>query len=214
MPKTQSKDPIRVSTPVGRLINQSFFEKDVYVDEKGREADPSYKFELVVDEDEALVAFENEIVRAAVEEWGEGAEQEYEEGKIKSPISSGDTKADEREKKGKSGDAYRGKLVIRGHTLFNKHGENAAGGVYVCDEKAEEVDFANRKIVYRGCHGKANVTISTYNIDGRGVTLYLNGFQVIESLEGEHLQGTDPASLFSPMMGEGSENKGRTRRRG
>lgn len=206
----KDKEPVRLMTPTGRLVNNSLFEKDIYKDEKGREADPSYKMEMVFDIDEEFEAFEAEIVAAAVDEWGAGAEDDYWEGKMQTPISDGDVKAAEREEKGKNGDAYKGKLVVRAHTIFNRNGEDAPGGVYVCNAQAEELDFAERGAVYNGCHGKASVQVSTYDIKGRGVTLYLNGFQFVE--DGERLRGADPSTLFSPMMGKGSQSKGRRSR--
>lgn len=203
-------DPIYGCTPVGRVINHSLFEKDVYKDAKGREADPSYKIELAIDTEEELADLEDLITDACIAEWGASAEDDYWNGHIKSPIRDGDEMADDREKRGKRGDAYRGKFVIRAHSIFNLHGEDAPGGVYVCDENAEPLGFANRDKIYRGCYGQVAVTVSPYTMDGRrGVTLYLNGFQFVK--DGDRLTG-DRSSLFSPMMAPGSESKGRRKR--
>ncbi len=208
---SKSKEPVRLSTPVGRVINQSLFEKDVYTDPKGREGVPSYKIELAFDEGDALAEFENVLVEAAVAEWGaEAADDYWENGKIRSPILNGDELAAKREAKGKEGDAYKGKFIIRAHTIFNAQGMDAPGGIYVCDANAVSLDFADRGKIYNGCHGLVSVTISCYDIDGRGVSLYLNGFQFVK--DGDPLRSSDPSSLFSPMMGAGSESKGRRRR--
>lgn len=203
----------KVQTPVMRLLNHSLFEKDVYKDEKGREGTPCYKVELVYEGDpssEEWEAFEAAIVAAAVEEWGDGAEDDYWDDKLRTPILDGDTLADDREARGKKGDAYRGTLVVRASTQFNRHGENGPGGVYACDENAEEVGFSERDKFYRGCYVVANVTPSAYKVQERGVTLYLNGVQFIK--DGERIQGSDPSGLFSPMMGKDSGGKGRKAR--
>lgn len=206
------KEPVRLMTPVGRIINHSLFEKDVFVDERGREAVPSYKIEMVFDPAE-LEEFENAIVAAAVDFFGAGAEDDYDQGRLHSPVLDGDALATARVVRGKSGEAYEGLLAIRAKTIFNRDGDDAPGGVYVCGSDAKELDFAERGKVYNGCHGMASVTVNPYpGIAGGqpGVSLYLNGFQLVK--DGERLRGSDPSSLFSPMMGKGSEGKGRKSR--
>lgn len=207
------KEVARLNTPVGRLINSALWEKDVYTTERGQEATPKYKVELAFDETDEFAAFEDAVVAAAIDFFGDDAEEDYNEGRVRSPILVGDDLAEEREKKGKSGDAYRGKLVIRASTIYNRNGEDAPGGVYVCGPDAKELDFAERGKVYNGCHGIASVTLNPHpGIAGGlpGVSLYLNGFQKVE--DGDPLRGVDPSTLFSPMMGEDSEKKGRRAR--
>ncbi len=211
MATKDKKEAVRLMTPVGRLINSSLHETDVYTDARGREAVPSYKVELAFEPDD-VVEFEAQLASAAVAEWGEGAEDEYWDGDIRSPIQDGDEKAAEREKNDKNGDAYKGMLVLRSHTIFNRNGEDGPGGVYTCGEDAKELDFAERSKIYNGSYGMASVTVQPYKIDGkRGLTLYLNGFQFVK--DGERLRGADPSSLFSPMMSKGSsDGKGRKAR--
>ena len=202
----------RLTTPIGRLVNGSLFEKDAYKDERGHEATPSYKIEMAFDEVD-IEALENAVVEAAIAEWGAGAEQDYEDGIIRSPILEGDDLAKKRQEKGKSGDAYEGKVVVRASTIYNRHGEDAPGGVYVCDENAKELDFAERGKIYNGCHGIAALAPQAYSIDGRkGVTFYLQGFQFVK--DGDPLRGVDPSSLFTATVSAASEGKGRRRRGG
>ncbi len=211
---TDKKELVRLMMPVGRLINHSLFEKDVYTDERGREATPSYKVEQAYDEG-ALDEFEDAIIQAAIEFFGADAEADYDAGRLRSPILFGDDLAEERARKGKNGEAYEGMMVVRAKTIFNRDGVDAPGGIYVCNAAAEELDFAERRTVYNGSYGKASVTVNPYKgIAGGqpGIGLYLNGFQFIK--DGERLRGSDPSSLFSPMMGEKSENKGRRARKG
>lgn len=207
--------PDSVMTPEGRLVNGSLFEKDTYKDEKGREAIPSYKIEMAFDDGDAISDIEDVIVATAVETWGERAEDMYENGDIRSPLLDGDAMAQKREKRGKPGDAYAGKVIIRAHTIYNKHGEDAPGGVYVADENAEELAFDKRGKVYNGSYGVAVVQASTFEIDGKkGVSLYLNGYQFVK--DGEPLRGSGVAAMFQPLSkpDAGSEKKGRRRRSG
>lgn len=204
---------ITAMSPEGRLINGSLFEKDVFKHEKGGEGKPEYKAEMAFDDNDELAEFEDKAIEAAVQEWGGQAEEWYENGTITSPFKDGDAIADRREANGKPGDAYRGKLILRAHTQFNRNGDDAPGGVYVCNEQAEELQIAQRGEIYNGCLGKIAVTFGTNIVNGqRFVTAYLNGFQ--KTGEGERLRGSDPSSLFKPMMGKGSESKGRRSRRG
>lgn len=208
----QKKEAVRLLSPVGRLINNSLFEKDVYKDERGKEAaEPSYKVELAFDDTGEFKAFEDQIVAVATAEWGDGAADQYFEGVIRAPIQDGNDLAKKREAKGKKGDAYAGKLVLRASSIFNREGNNAAGGVNVCGPDAKALDFAERGRVYNGCYGKVSVTVQPYLIDGRkGIKLYLNGFQLVK--DGDRIRGIDLSNMFSPMMGTASEDKGRKRR--
>lgn len=203
-----NKEKITLMTPLGRLINSSLFEKDSYKDEHVREGTPNYKLEMAFDFTDEFKAFEQQIVAAVVAEWGAGAEEEYWDGGVKTAVLDGNVLAKERAERGKPGDVYADKVVVRAHTIFNRNGEDAAGGVYVCDENAKELDFAGRGKIYNGCHGHASTSVRTYKIDGkRGVTLYLNGFQFVK--DGDRIRGGDPSSLFKPMIGDGGEAKGR-----
>lgn len=206
-------EKVRIVTPVGRLINNALWEKDAYKDEKGREGKAQYKVEMAFTWEE-IKELEDAMVAACVETWGDGAEDMYfEQGSIRSAIHDGDELAAEREKKGKKGDAYRGLAIMRAGTIYNANGDDAPGGVYVADENAEPLDFANRGKVYNGCYGIAVVEPSTSQIDGvKRVSLYLQGFQFAR--DGERLRGDNVSSLFKPMGAESEgESKGRRARR-
>ncbi len=208
-----NQEKVTILTPVGRLINHSLWEKDTFVDSRGHEAVPSYKVELAFEPDD-LNDFEDAVVAAAVAMWGEEAEANYDDNKIKSPIIEGDKLADERESRGKIGDAYRGKLIMRAKTIFNRDGNDSPGGVYVCGPDEKELDFSEHGKVYNGCYGRVSVMLNAYEgIAGGqdGVSLYLGGFQ-LSGQEGERLRSNEPSSLFSPLMGEGSTGKGRRAR--
>lgn len=207
MAKAKKDEKVKIMSPVGRLINGSLFEKDVYTDAKGREGTPAYKAEMAFDEGD-VEELEDAAVEVAIEEWGDDAEDEFFDGDIHFLIE-GDELAKKRERDGKQGDAYKGKLILRTSTIFNANGDDAPGGVYVCDEDAEAIDFSDRGKIYNGCYGKVSVTLEPYEIRGdRGVKAYLNGFQFVR--DGERLRSSDPSQLFKPTAK--SEGKGRRRR--
>lgn len=213
----------QVVTPEGRLINHALFEKDAYKDPStGAESKPRYKAEMAFDPAD-VEDLENAIVDAAVEEWGDKAEAEYDNGQIDSPIIDGDAIAKDRESRGKKGDAYKGKLVVRASTQFNKDGADAPGGVFVAGMDGEELPFTERNKVYNGCMGRLAVIPKAYSIPGRtgqpprrGITLYLTGFMLTG--EGERLASGSPAAgAFKPLAKQGGaadSGGGRRRRKG
>jgi len=207
--------------PEGRLINEGLFEKEAFkADKSGMPGTPQYKVEIAFDP--ALVegegTIEDHLYNAAIEEWGDTAGEEFVNGDIILPYISGDRLAKARAEKGKPGDAYEGKTVIRANTQFNKFGQNAPGGVQVFDEDVKEVTAVNRNEIYQGCYGIAGVTIGTY-LDNRGnkaMKFYLNAFQ--KTKDGEKLvTNADHSTLFKPMGKSGEVEgvpAGRRRRRG
>ncbi len=202
-----------IKTPEGRLINSALWEKETFKDEKGKEGKPLYSIEMAFDPD-AINELEDAIVQAAVDEWGEGAEQDYDDGKIHSPILEGDKLAQGRVERGKGGEAYEGMVVIRARTQFNANGEDAPGGLYVAGADATKLDFTERGTVYNGSYGIAVVTLNAHpGIGGgiKGVNLYLQGYQFTR--DGDPLRGANVGAMFEPMTAE-SETKGRKRRRG
>ena len=204
-----------VLLPEGRLINESLFVKNAYTDPvTSKEGVPYYKVELTFDEDD-LQEFEEKLVEAAVEKWGKNAEDEYYDGDIVTPLLQGDKLAKKREDKGKEGEAYKGKIVIRAKTIFNSYGDDAPGGISVYDEDVSEVSAANKSVVYPGCYGKAAVVISTY-LDNRGdkaLTCYLNAFQ--KTKDGERLVAAmDHSTLFKPVGRKPGEKSKKRKRKG
>jgi len=200
--------------PEGRVINCSLFEKDAYEDAKGNKGTPSYKIEMAYDPDD-LIPAEDQIVDYAISLWGPSAEDQYNDNVIKSPIIDGDKLAAKREKKGKAGDAYKGKDVIRANTQFNLHGQNAPGGVYVCGPDAGQIEAVNQSKVYNGCYGIMAGTVKEYedNDGNKALKIYLSGFQ--KTKDGERLaSGTDFSKVFQPVAGAASSEGGGRRRRG
>ena len=199
--------------PEGRVINCALFEKDTYVDAKGNAAKPSYKIEVVFDpaDVEGEGTFEDKLIDAAVEKWGDGAERDFLDGKIRSPFLDGDKLAAKREKNDKPGDAYKDKLAIRPHTLFNRDGRDGPGGIAVWDEALEAIEPLNGDAqVYPGMYGNVAVTIDSYeDRDGDPcLMLYLVAFQ--KTRDGEKLMTPrDTSKLFEPV----GRKKGETTRK-
>jgi hypothetical protein len=121
MSEDQEYESKAFALPEGRLINSSLFEKDTYTDERGNVSKPAYKVELAFDPAD-LEEVEGMLIAAAEEEWGEMSDEEIDN--LIWPLLDGAKLQEKREKKGKSGDVYEGKLVIRANTIYNGHGED------------------------------------------------------------------------------------------
>lgn len=211
---SEKKEVDRILTPEGRLINHSLFTKDQFNDD----AVPSYKLEMAFEPDD-INDLENALAAAAVEKWGAGADTDYDNGKIISPILDGDKLAKRREEKGKPGDAYKGKLIIRSHTKFNKHGADGPGGIAVFGVNGEEMEAVQSNDLYNGCYGRALVTIGTYTDSRSGdnaLMFYLSGFQKMRD-DDPLVSAVDYSKVFKPVGRDtsgGDEGGGRRRRAG
>ena len=215
------------ATPEGRLINNSLFERDIFKDARGNEGKPRYNVELAFDPDQVQgeaeagkpLTLEDQLFNYAEDKWGEGAGQDFLDGKIRSPLLSGDRQAEKREKRGKPGDAYKGKIIVRAHTLFNKHGEEAPGGIQIWDEDiAQMEDVDAKEKCYNGSYGAARLSIGDYedtdaDDEARNCLMfYLSSYQYRG--EGERLVSPqDTSDAFEPVgRKKGEASKRRTRK--
>lgn len=205
------KEQKRILTPVGRLINESLFEKDQF----NEDATASYKIELAFGWDD-VEALEIELAAKAVEKWGAGADQDYFDEKIISPLIDGNKLAARREEKGKPGDAYKDMAVLRAHTIYNKFGQSGPGGIFVYAPDVSEIGAANRQEIYPGCYGQAAISIGTYDDSRSGdhaLMFYLNAFQ--KTKDGERLvTATDYSEVFKAVGREEGSGPSRRRQRG
>lgn len=201
--------------PEGMVINSSLFVKDKY----NEQSVANYKIELAIVDGEEMIELENKLFDFAVDYWGAGADEDPD---LRLPIKNGDKMAAARERKGKEGDAYKSKLVIRANTTFNLHGDDDAGGIQVLDENADAMLPARKSEIFNGCSGIAAVTISAYtaterdkdgdNVEIRGLKFYLAAFQKTKG--GERLGGSsDRSNLFKPVGRERSSSGEPSRRR-
>lgn len=188
--------------PEGRLINHALFEKDVYVNPRGKEGKPLYKVEIALEPDSVTGqdTFEDALINAACDEWGDTAEDLFLDGTIKTCFKSGDKMAAAREAGGKGGDAYKGKLVLRANTQYNKHGQDAPGGIAVFAPDKSDISIANAQEIYPGCYVQIAVSINPY-IDDDGdkrLSCYLCAVQ--KTRDGEKLiTQRDLSTLFKPV---------------
>lgn len=229
MAKTETKATVPVfMLPEMRVINAALFERDAYTSERGgAPGAPKYKIELAGDVADLTGegTIEDRLADAIAAEFGDKiADKWLAEWHLRRdmvcPFLDGNEMAAAREAKGKPGDAYKGKLVIRSDTTFNFEGKVAAGGIKVYGPDAELIGPANQSAIYNGCYGIAAVTISTYPDYPRkgdfGAKFYLVAFQ--KTRDGEVLKGADnTAALFKPVAGAASgagAEGGRRRRAG
>ena len=211
---SDKKEVERILTPEGRLINSSLFVKDQYNDK----AVPGYKLELAFEPDD-VQDLENKLAAFAVDQWGAGAEDDYWNNEIISPVKVGDVYAKKREAAGKPFDAYVGKMIIRPHTIYNRHGVDGPGGTTVYGPDGNELEVLQSNEIYNGCYGRAVVTIGKPYVDSESgknaLTLYLSGFQ--KTKDGDPLvSAADFSQVFKPVGRDTSaaEGEGRRRRKG
>jgi len=217
---TENSTPTKILLPEGRLINSALFAKDTYVNPNNpkAEATPQYKVELAFDAAQIVGegTVEDALIDAVCERWGDSMEDDWVNDKnILKPYISGDRLAADREARNKPGDAYKGKIVIRPNTIFNKHGADGPGGIQVFGPDTSKIEAANQDELYPGCYGIAAVTLGTYT-DPRtgnpGVKFYLSAFQ--KTRDGERLFSVQEHSgLFKPIGREATGGEGGTTRR-
>lgn len=217
---SEDKVTFEVTTPMGRLINFSLFERDQY----DKEAKLKYNIELAFDPDQVYgegteeePSVEDVLYAAAEHYWGEGAGQRFLDGDIRSPLLIGDNMKAKRDAKGKPGDAYEGKIVIRAGTIFNKDGFAGPGGIDVWDEELKAIAAVAQAKVYRGSYGAASLVVDNYtDTDPRTdeeilcLMFYLKAYQFLE--DGERLVlMADTAGAFKAV---GRAKTGRSKRAG
>jgi hypothetical protein len=208
MAKTEVKEAKKIIVfPEGRLIHHSLFVMDQY-DEKST---PSYKVEVAfepkailgpVESEDSPPTIEEEVVAALVEAFGPDAEAAYDAGKVVRGWIDGDFLARKREAKDKPGDAYKGKLVVRSNTYFNRDSvKGGAGGIAVHAPDNNYITAANQSDIYQGCYGLLAATIDTYIDEKTGqyaIKFYLKAFQ--KTRDGEKLVSPqDTSKLFKPV---------------
>lgn len=198
--------------PEGRLINHSLFERDAYQGEKGAPGKPMYKIEMRFDPAQVTGEgmIEDDLADAIAAYYGDAAADAWlndtaRTGAYINPLLIGDRLAANREAKGKAGDAYKGGIVIRANTSFNKDGVEGPGGLAVYGPDTAPISALEQHLIYPGCYGIPAVTISAYGPkDGsrgdKGVKFYLKAFQ--KTRDGAKLvTAADHSTLFKPVGG-------------
>lgn len=209
------KEPKKQFTlPEGRMINGSLFDRDAFNEKDA----PAYKIEVAIDPklltDEFIDEILEEVAKQHKMDFDEIADM-YDSGDLKSPFLDGDKMASKRERKGKPGDAYKGKIVIRAKTIYDREGSpETNNGVMTYDEEVNEVKkVGGEGVFYNGCEVTAAVTVNAYetNEGELAFSFYLVAVQKIA--DGEKLTSpADHSNLFKPV-GRDKAGAGATRRR-
>jgi hypothetical protein len=205
-----AKEVKRFATPEGRLFYGHVFERNIYVDEKGREGDPTYSATIGVDPTEAAELIDAALL-LATENFGKDVQLDIDGGTIKTPFKWGDAEASRREARGKEGGATKGLLLIKATTQYNASGDMAAGGIQVFDENALPITIEQKDTVYNGSYGVIVLTMSAYTVSGtQGIKFYLSAYQ--KTKDGERLGGGDVKALLKPGRAAATANVAPIRR--
>lgn len=204
MATVKKKEKVIYSLPEAHVINQSLFERDVFIDPlTQKEGKPAYKIEVAFDPNDLLKegGFADDCANFSADTWGDPWFDKFFKGEVVGPWREGDKLAARREEKGKEGSAYKGKLVLRADTQYNLHGQDGPGGVQVWDEDVKPITVVNSAaLIYPGMYGRVGVTLHAY-IDNRGdkcLKCYLEAFQ--RTRDGEKLVSSkDTSTLFKPV---------------
>lgn len=211
-------EAIEIATPEGRLINGHLFVKSAYTDPRTQKpGTPYYTLEMAFDPKDIYNSKDPDalesIVAAAIEEkWGEQVWDDYD---VRMPFLEGDDLKKRRERKGKEGEAYGGKTVIRAKTIYNKDGEDDVGGIEVYDEAVQPIAAAQKGQIYNGCMGIAVLSINLYedNAGNPAAGFYLKAFQ--KTGDGERLRShSDRSGMFKPIKTTGKRPARRVRGEG
>ncbi len=208
---SDKKEQIKVTTPEGRVIHANVFKRDKFDDA----AEPFYNIEMAFSPSDLSGDdndFENALFDFMCDNWEDG-EAAFNDGNFRDPRLDGDKLQKKREAKGKDGEAYAGKLILRAKTKFNKDGDDAEGGLAVHNPDTTLMSFDDSREIYGGMFGHIAVTFYGWEQDlpdgetRHAVSLYLVALQ--KTREGERLATQqDTASNFSAVA-----EKGGTRRR-
>jgi hypothetical protein len=206
-----SQNSFKETLPEGRVINCSLFERESYTSPDGKKGEPSYKIEIAFAPG-VLDDFEDRIVdEIVIPEWGVSAEKDYADDKIQVLLLNGDDLAEEREKKGKAGSAYKGLTVLRASTKFNCLGQDAPGGIEVYGPDVALISVGEQSQVYQGCYGRVLIEAKPYDVNRqKGVKFYLCAFQ--KTRDGDRLMA-DRAGAFSPVSAPEESSRAPRRRR-
>jgi hypothetical protein len=222
-PKAEKSEKFTITFPdTGRLINHSLFVLDAYQGKSGKPGKPAYRAEVAFDMDKAFDAVIEKMYDFADSQgWSDQLkfDLDYPEAlprkHIISGIKFGDDMAAKRADKGKPGDAYKGKWVVRAKTIFDRNGvEGGTGGAVVYDEAVELIVPANQGIIYPGCYVQMVCSLNPYVDDDSGndaISFYLTAVQ--KTNDGEKLVSmADHSSLFQKRAGAAAAAGGGERR--
>lgn len=189
-----TKPDTTIVFPEGRLINNSVFIKDQY----DANSAPLYKVEFTVDmEGPELDRVIDRVFDLVDQNWNLGgnfkldidatAEDLMPKAKggtgvmiVDTFFLYGDELAAKREAKGKPGEAYKGKFVVRADTKYNADGADAPGGIAVYGPDKTPITILEQGQVYNGMNCIVACNIGFWENDKTGhhaVKCYLKAMQ-------------------------------------
>lgn len=226
----EQKEQFILMFPEGRVINNSLLVRDAFKSsEKAQASAPMYRVEMAYDQ-AALAEVMDKLFEWAKGEYGEDIYFDI-DGKpddagpntleIVTPFIDGNAQKAKRERKGKQGDAYAGKVVVRSKTQFNRDGLDAEGGADIWNGALEPITAINRSELYNGMFANVAVAPAAYDTnEGKpGITFYFKALQ--KTRDGDPLVSKqDTSKLFQPLQkgtaqasGAGAAPAGRARSR-
>lgn len=188
MTKDKNAGVYDLSTPAPGL-HLALVEPKPYMENGKPKGDPKYGGLFVLPADHPdLVPMKQKAIAVARAEWGEGVEL----GTIGWPFSSGDAMAAARAAKGKNGDFYKGKAVLKSRSQFAPMASWIANG-QVLEVPSNELS-GNAGKFYSGVECLATFNFVAMVVNGnKYVTAYLN--KVFSTGKGERVGGMGrPAS--------------------
>ena len=207
-----TKPDTTIVFPEGRLINGSVFVKDQY----DASSSPLYKVEFTQDmEGPGIDKVIDRVFDLVSQNWNLGdnfkldidatAEDLLPKAKggtgvviVDTFFLYGDELAAKREAKGKPGDAYKGKFVIRADTKYNSDGAEAPGGIAVYGPDKTPITILEQGQVYNGMNVIVACNLGFWENEKTGrhaCKCYLKAMQ--KTSDGEKLTSpVDHSNLF------------------
>jgi hypothetical protein len=175
-----------IVTPKFTVLFPNLFEPKAVTDPKtGKQSEPAYSITMLFDPEDIKPLWAV-MLKVAKLTWPGIDEDELR--RKNWPMKDGNKEAERARAKGKNGDFYDGKKVLKAKSKFQP-------GILGPDKR----DLLNPKRIYSGCVGVAELNFNAYDGFGGGVNAYLNHFMLLE--DGPKLVGHTAQDAFSGIEG-------------
>lgn len=175
-----------IVTPKFTVLFPNLFEPKAVTDPKtGKQSEPAYGLTMLFDPADVKPLWDV-IQKVARMNWPNDSDEELRAKAF--PIKDGDKEAAKAEAKGKNGDFYKGKKVLKAKSKFQP-------GI-LGPNKQKVLD---PKRIYSGCIGIAEINFNAYEGFGGGINAYLNHFMLME--DGSKLVGHSAEDAFANIQG-------------
>lgn len=170
-------------TPEATLVFPHLFEPKPIIINGQPQGDPLYSVSLLFDKQD--LGDMKQIVRNLAQAQWPGQDLKS----LHLPFRDGDSEADKQAQKGRNGEFYRGRVLVKASSKFEP-------GVVGPDKQ----DIIDPKEIYSGAIVRAQLNIKTFTAGvNKGVKCYLN--HVMKTREGERLMGSSAQDAFSGITG-------------